>query len=128
MSTELDAEGKLCSMIMEGSKYARFAAVCDTEANILWHSHRNEVDNILTLDETKAAMKRSIETWKQRLELADKIGQGRYAIVGYDKIKRITVPLKNGHYLFVSIQGDKPEYIGDITKIVDYVEQHPGLR
>ena len=127
MSTEMDDEGKLCSMIMEGSKYARFAAVCDKDAQILWNSHRNEVNNILTLDETKASMKRSVEIWKERDKLSDKIGKGRYAIVGYDKIKRITIPLKNGHFLFVSIEGDRPEYIKDITQIVDYVQSNPGL-
>lgn len=124
MSQKLDTEGKLVSMIMEGIKYARFAAVCDQQGNILWNSQRNEVDNILTLDETKASLKRAVETWRERENLSEKIGKGRYAIVGYDKIKRITVPLHNGHMLFVSIEGEKPEYIGDIMKIVEYAEQH----
>ena len=119
----MDGEGKLVSMIMEGIQYARFAAICDQEGNILWNSQRNEVDNILTLDETKASLKRSIDTWRDRESLSEKIGKGRYAIVGYDKIKRITVPLHNGHMLFVSVEGEKPEYIGDIMKIVEYAEQ-----
>ena len=126
MSQEMDDEGKLCSMIMEGSRFARFAAVCDKNAKILWHSHRNEVDNILTLEETKTTLKRAVKAWKKRDEFSDKIGEGRYAVVGYDKIKRITMPLKNDHMLFVSVQADKPEYIGDLIKIVDYVEQHPS--
>ncbi|MCG8378431.1 MAG: hypothetical protein MI865_03030 [Proteobacteria bacterium] len=123
MSQSMDGEGKLVSMIMEGIQYARFAAICDQEGNILWNSQRNEVDNILTLDETKASLKRSIDTWRDRESLSEKIGKGRYAIVGYDKIKRITVPLHNGHMLFVSVEGEKPEYIGDIMKIVEYAEQ-----
>jgi len=92
----------------------------------LWHSHRNEVDNILTLEETKTTLKRAVKAWKKRDEFSDKIGEGRYAVVGYDKIKRITMPLKNDHMLFVSVQADKPEYMGDLIKIVDYVEQHPS--
>ena len=124
MSQTTDAEGKLVSMIMEGIKYARFAAICDQDGGILWNSHRNDVDNILTLDETKASLKRSIDSWKERDALSDKIGKGKYAIVGYDKIKRITVPLRNGHMLFVSVEGEKPEYIGDIMKIVEYAQEH----
>ncbi|KAF6243307.1 hypothetical protein C6988_04340 [Nitrosopumilus sp. b1] len=119
-----DPEGRLVSMIMEANKYARFAAVCDKDGNILWNSHRNNVDNILTLDETKQSLRRAAETWKVRDTLAEKIGRGQYAIVGYEKIKRITVPLQNGHMLFVSIEGEKPEYIKDIMKIVDYVERN----
>ena len=61
MAQSTDPEGKLVSMIMEGIEYARFAAVCDKEGNILWNSQRNDVDNILTMDETKASLKRSIE-------------------------------------------------------------------
>ena len=76
------------------------------------------------MEETKDSLKRAIATWKVRDELSNKVGKGRYAIVGYDKIKRITVPLTNGHMLFVSVEGEKPEYIGDIMKIVDWVSKH----
>ena len=124
MAQSMDEEGKLVSMIMEGIKYARFAAISDQDGNILWNSKRNEVDNILTLEETKASLKRSIQTWRERDKFTEKIGRGKYAIVGYEKIKRITVPLKNGHMLFVSVEGEKPEYIGDIMKIVEYAQQH----
>ena len=117
-------EEKLCSMIMKGNKYVRFVAICDKDAEILWEGHRNETDNILTLEETKASLKRSIDTWRKRDEFTDKIGEGRCAIVRYKKIKRVTVPLKNEHMLFVSIQGDKPEHIEDLIKTVDNVELH----
>ena len=85
----MDDEGKLCSMIMEGNKNARYAAICDKNAEILWQSHRNDVDNILTLEETKGTLKRAIGAWKEREELGDKIGNGKYAVVGYDVDKSI---------------------------------------
>ncbi len=122
----MDDEGKLCSMIMEGNKNARYAAICDKNAQILWQSHRNDVDNILTLEETKTTLTRAINAWKEREDIGDKVGNGRYAVVAYDKIKRITIPLKNDHMLFVSTQGDKPSWIGDLMKFVEYVEQHPS--
>ena len=127
MSQEMNSEGKLVSMIMDTNQYVRFAAICDSDAKILWQSHRNDIDNILTLEETKASLKRSFDTWKERDELSDKVGKGKYAIVGYEKIKRITIPLNNGHMLFVSVEREKPAYIQDIMNIVDYIEQHPSL-
>lgn len=84
---EMDKEGKLVSMIMEANEYIRFAAICDQEGKILWNSHRNNVQNILTLEETKQSLNRARETWKKRDELSAKIGKGKYAIVGYEKIK-----------------------------------------
>ena len=87
---------------MEANENIRFAAICDNEGKILWNSHRNNVNNILTLEETKVSLKRALDSWKGRDELSEKIGKGKFAIVGYEKIKRITVPLKNNHMLFLS--------------------------
>ena len=126
MSQQLDDEGKLVSMLMEANKYVRYAAICDNDGRILWSSYRNGVKNILTLEETKSTLKRALNTWKIRDELSAKIGKGRFAIVGYDKIKRITVPLRNEHMLFLSVEGDKPEYIKDILNVVKWVEEHPS--
>ncbi len=126
MSQQLDDEGKLCSMMMEANENVRYAAICDQDGKILWNSHRNNVNNILTFEETKASLKRAMDSWRQRDELSQKIGKGRFAIVGYDKIKRITVPLKNNHLLFLSVEGNKPEYMGDILNIVKWVEEHPS--
>ena len=126
MSQQMDDEGKLVSMIMEANKNIRYAAICDSEGKILWNSHRNNVNNILTLEETKATLKRALDTWKERDELSSKIGKGRFAVVGYDKIKRITVPLKKAHMLFLSVEGDKPEFMGDIMSICKWVEEHPS--
>jgi hypothetical protein len=127
MSQQMNDEGKLVSMMMEANENIRFAAICDNEGKILWNSHRNNVNNILTLEETKASLKRALDSWKGRDELSEKIGKGKFAIVGYEKIKRITVPLKNNHMLFLSVEGNKPEYMGDILNICKWVEEHPTL-
>ena len=126
MSQEMDDEGRLCSMIMEANKYARFAAVCDREGKILCNSRRNNVDHLLTQEETNESLKRAVASWHSRDNLTEKLGNGRYAVVGYDNLTRMTVPLKNDHLLLVTVEGKKPQYVGDIVKIVDYVQKHPS--
>jgi len=42
------------------------------------------------MDETKESLKRSFESWKKYDALSYKIGNGKYAIVACDKIKRTT--------------------------------------
>ncbi|KKL93475.1 hypothetical protein LCGC14_1874350 [marine sediment metagenome] len=128
MSQDMDDEGKLVSMLLEANKDVRYACICDSDGKILWNSRRNDIKSLMTLEETKASLKRACENWKDRDKLSAKIGKGKFAIVGYEKIKRITVPLKNNHMLFLSVEGDKPEYIGDILKIVKYVEEHPSQK
>ena len=126
MSQDTDDEGKLVSMILEANKYVRYACICDSDGKILWNSRRNDIESLMTLEETKASLKRASENWKDRDKLSAKIGRGRYAIVDYEKLKRVTVPLRNNHLLYVHVEGDKPAYIGDIMKIVDWVSEHPS--
>ncbi len=128
MSQDMDDEGKLVSMILESNKNVRYACICDEEGNILWNSRRNGIQSLMTLEDTKDSVKRACESWKERDKLSAGIGRGRYAIVDYEKLKRITVPLRNNHLLYVHVEGDKPEYIGDIMKIVKYVEEHPSQK
>ncbi|KRT60852.1 MAG: hypothetical protein XU09_C0008G0322 [Thaumarchaeota archaeon CSP1-1] len=119
---------KLLNMIMEANKYIRYAAICDHDTKILWQSMRDGVSNILSHDETKSLLKRAVDNWQVREGISPKVGRGRYAIVGYEKIKRITIPLDSNHLLFLSVEGSKPEYIKDITKIIEFVEQHPSTK
>ena len=125
MTQELDREGKLVSMILEANNNVRYACICDGDGNILWNSRRNDIQSLITLEETKASLKMALENWKKRDNITAKIGKGKYAIVGYEKLKRVTVPMRNNHLLYVHVEGDKPEYIGDIMKIVDWVAEHP---
>jgi len=90
-------EEKLLNMILGEIPSSRIAIICDHDGNILWNSMRDDTSSYLTMDETKDSLKRSLESWKKRNELSSKIGNGKYAIVAYDKIKRITVPLPNEH-------------------------------
>jgi len=126
MTQELDREGKLVSMILEANKNVRYACICDSGGKILWNSRRNDIQSLISLEDTKASLKRALENWKERDKLTAKIGRGRYAVVDYEKLKRVTVPLRNNHLLYVHVEGDKPEYIGDIMKIVDWVAEHPS--
>lgn len=119
---------KLLNMIMEANKYIRYAAICDHDTKILWQSMRDDVSNILNHDETKSLLKRAVDNWQVREGISPKVGRGRYAIVGYEKIKRITIPLDSNHLLFLSVEGTKPEYIKDVLKIIDFVEQHPSTK
>ena len=49
----MEKHEKLLNMLMDFNKEVRFAAVCDTDGQILWHSQRDDVKNIIPLAETK---------------------------------------------------------------------------
>ena len=128
MSEVMDDEGRLVDNLLEANKNVRYACICDGEGKILWNSRRNDIQSLITLEDTRASVKKACENWMERDKLSEKIGKGRYAIVDYEKLKRITVPLKNNHLLYMHVEPDKPAYIGDILKIIKYVEEHPSQK
>jgi len=128
MSEQMDDEGKLVSMMLEANQNVRYACICDSEGKILWNSRRNDIVSMLTLEDTKASVKAACEQWSKRDKLSEKIGKGKFAIVDYEKVKRITVPLANNHLLYMHIEPDKPEYMGDIMNIIKYVQEHPSQK
>jgi len=120
-------EEKLLNMILGEIPSSRVAIICDHDGNILWNSIRDNTTSYLSMDETKESLKRSLESWQERNKLSAKIGNGKYAIVAYDKIKRITIPLPNDHLLFVSLEGEEFGNVQNIMTIVNWVNTHMGL-
>ncbi len=120
-------EEKLLNMILGEIPSSRVAIICDHDGNILWNSVRDNTTSYLNVDETKESLKRSIESWQARGKLSPKIGNGKYAIVAYDKIKRITIPLPNNHMLFVSLEGEEFGNIQNIMTIVNWVSSNMRL-
>jgi hypothetical protein len=122
----LDDEEKLLNMIMEGVPKARFSLICDEDGKVLWHSQRDNVEHLLTLEETKKSLKRALENWHSRDELSAKIGKGRYAVAVYEKLTRVTVLLSNGHMLLVSLEDDwrTQGHIKSILNIIEWIQTH----
>ena len=124
---------KLLNMLMEFNPLVRFTAVCSKDGEIKWSSQRNNVTNIIPLEETKASMARAAESWKARGSISNNgAGRGMYTITAYEKIKRITIPLDDEHILFISTDnspkadGDYGRLVGmgDIMSIVDFINKN----
>jgi hypothetical protein len=71
-------------------------------ANVVGSRQRPGVVNLLSEAETRESLKYSVNSWKTRAQLSDKIGKGRYVLAVYDKLRRVTLPLDQDHLLLVS--------------------------
>ena len=118
--TKAEQEEKIVRLILENNKHARYAAIWDLGGKTLCEKHAKDEENILTLEETQGTIKRSLERWKERDEVADKIGKGEYAVVSYEKIKRISIPMEGGRILFVSVDAHEKVDMKYIMELVDY--------
>ncbi len=93
--------------IMDSDNDIRFTLVSDMYGNVVTCKHREGEGNFLTEKETKDAIQYSAEAWRIRKEHAAKIGKGKYALVQYEKISRITMPLSDDRLLLVTIDNHK---------------------
>ena len=80
----------------------RFATIFDMNGNVLFSVHREGVQNLLSPEESQKSLQSAINAWISRNEVSDKIGKGKYALVEYEKLKRITLPLDSEHILYIT--------------------------
>lgn len=129
----MDKYEKLLNMLMDFNNSIRFAAVCNSNGGILWHSKRAGVKNIVPLSDTKKTLQRAIGAWQERGKITELVGRGLYVVAAYEKIKRITIPLDGGNLLFISVTNEPLKKtkgknygnlveMGKIISIVDFVK------
>jgi len=87
---------------MEIDPKIRFATIFDMDGKVMFSAHRDGIENLLTSEESKRSLQLAINAWKSRNEVSDKIGKGKYALVEYEKLKRITMPLDSNHILYIT--------------------------
>lgn len=122
-------------MLMHFNDNIRYAAVADSNGEIMWNSQRTGLKNIVPLEETKQTIGRALRGWKENSTVKNYLGSGLYSISSYEKIKRISVPLDGGKMLFCTISneplvkssGGKKGYgqiaeMGKILSIVDFIK------
>ena len=130
----MDKYEKLLNMIMDFNESVRFAAVCNSKGEIMWHSQRSGVQNKVPLTDTKKTLQRALNAWQERAKITDKVGKGLYVIAAYEKIKRITIPLDRGNLLFISVDNTPMKNaknksyghlveMGKIMSIVEFAKQ-----
>ncbi len=133
MSQVMEKHEKLLNMLMDFNPLVRFTAVCSKDGEIEWSSQRDDVTNIIPIEDTKKSIKRAAESWKAREDLSKHgTGRGMYTITAYEKIKRITIPLDDDHILFISTDNEPKkdkDYgrlvgMGEIMSIVDFINKN----
>jgi len=129
----MEKHEKLLNMLMDFNPLVRFTAVCSQDGEIKWSSQRDEVTNIIPIEDTKASIQRASVSWKARGDLSENgTGRGMYTITAYEKIKRITIPLDDDNILFISTDNapkNEKDYgrlvgMGEIMSIVDFINKN----
>lgn len=115
VSGDIDYTRKL-ERVMALDENIRFAAVSDMEGTLITFSARNDKNLYLSPEDTQDTLRHAATAWKSRMKHYDKIGKGLYTLAVYEKLRRVTIPLKSDHLLLVTIDSH-----GGQKQIVDKI-------
>jgi hypothetical protein len=96
----------------------RLVTICDNNGKVLYSRHRQGVQNLLNIEESKNSLKLAMDSWMERNQISHKIGKGKYVLAEYEKIKRITLPFGDNYLLYITTEVE-----GDHSKILDKIRR-----
>ncbi|MGB7557640.1 MAG: hypothetical protein WBM37_03900 [Nitrososphaeraceae archaeon] len=114
---------RICKEILDLDPKIRYVGVCDDTGGTKYGGQREGVKNLLSPEETKKSNLQALARWSLRNTLSPKVGKGRYAMAEYEKVKRITIPLKdNSHLLLITteVNADHDRIINKVLRLVQH--------
>ncbi len=105
--------------VIKLDRSVRFATICDMNGKIMFSRHAQNVENLLTPEESKKSVEQAVAMWQSRGKVASKIGKGKYVLAAYEKVKRLTFPIDDNHLLYVTAdaKADHDKLIEQILKL-----------
>lgn len=85
----------LCSRLLTLDGGIRFVCLADVEGNLIGQAHRKGLVPLLNPKETKMMVLQSVIRMSTRAKLEVKLGNTVYAFAMYEKVKRVTIPVRN---------------------------------
>ncbi len=109
--------------ILKIDENIRFVAVSDMDGNQIVSRSRPGVGMYLSPSDTQETLQHAAAAWKSRMKHYDKIGNGIYTLAVYEKLRRVTIPLKSGNLLLVTIDNHGGQH-QIVDKILNEVLYH----
>lgn len=97
---------QLYESIMDLDSRVRFVTVIDSQGQMVYGGQRQGIENHLDTLDQKLSMRHALDAWRLRTQFEDQIGENKYTMAEYEKIKRYTVPLDKNHLLFITTEND----------------------
>jgi len=110
--------------IMNLDDKVRFVTILDKDGGILFGGQREGIQNYLSEDDQKKSIKHVTDAWFNRKQFSSGLGEGKYAMAEYEKVKRFTFPLKNSNhivYITTETNVDHYSFVEDVLKIIESI-------
>ena len=119
MLSERERFYTLYNSIMNLDSKVRFVTILDKAGTILFGGQREGIENYLSEEDQKKSIKHVTDAWFNRNQFSSGIGDGKYAMAEYEKVKRFTFPLNSNHIIYITTEPgiDNSSFVKDVIKI-----------
>ena len=97
---------KLHDDVLEIDSKIRYAVIQNNVGEKIHGGFRDGINPILNDDELKMMHYYASQRWQTRKNIEHKLGNTKYAMAEYDKLKRITFPIDEKHLLMITTEID----------------------
>ncbi len=113
---------KLFTNVMRIDSTIRYAAIQDSNGEKITGGFRENITPILNDDELKMMHYYASQRWQTRKNIEHKIGNTKYAMAEYDKLKRIVFPINEKYLLMLAteINTDHTSVINKVLELIPY--------
>jgi hypothetical protein len=117
---------KLCESILNIDPGVRFVIIVDSQGQLVSGGQREGNQNYLEPLDQQLSIKHAIESWNLRTQFADKIGEAKFALAVYEKLRRYTVPIDPNHLLYITTEPDISyhTFMEDVLNLVEIHKKH----
>ena len=112
---------KLHDDVMMLDSTIRYAAVQNKDGEKICGGFRENISPILSDDELRMMHYYASQRWHTRKNIEHKLGNTRYAMAEYDKLKRITFPI-NGEYMLLLTTEINTDHTSVINKVLELIQ------
>ena len=114
---------KLIQSILSLDSGVRYVIIIDSQGQVVSGGQREGNQNYLDPLDQQLSIKHALESWRLRIQFADKIGQAKFALAVYEKLRRYTVPIDQNHLLYITTEPDI-SYHSFMEDVLNLVEIH----
>jgi len=112
---------EICNALLKANQNIRFAGILGRNGDLVAGGHNPGVENLLAPDEVKMSLHYAAKRWETRRNMSHRVGNAKYSITEYDKVKQISIPLNGTELLLISTdtKTDFKEILDSVNKTLD---------
>ena len=111
---------RLYADVLKVDSTIRYAAIQNNTGEKIAGGFRENINPILSNDELKMMHYYASQRWETRKNIEHKLGNTKYAMAEYDKLKRITFPINKKYMLLLTTEIDT-DHANVIDKILELI-------